>query len=63
MKNSKTASIELTELEKEKVHACLMLVAGNFASECYDKGIDITDAIAEEACRYRFYRELAKKFE
>ena len=58
----KTITVELTELEAEKVHACIMRIAQDFVLECYVAKID-TDGSDEEARRYRFYRELAKKFE
>lgn len=54
--------VELTDLEAEKVHACIMRIAQDFVLECYVAKIDI-DSSDEEAQRYRFYRDLAKKFE
>lgn len=63
MKSSSTdkITVELTELEAEKVNACIMLIAKKYAVECEESGIDINGS-GEEAQRYRFYRELAKKF-
>ena len=57
----KAITVELTKLEAEKIHACIMSVAKDFAIQCYEKGIDI-NGTDYEAERYKFYLELAKKF-
>lgn len=58
----KNKIVELTELEAEKVNACIMLVAKDFEIKCYESRIDINgnDELAERA---RFYSNLARKFE
>ena len=53
--------VELTDIEAEKVNACIMLIAKDFALKCHESGIDINanDNLANCA---RYYSELAKKF-